>query len=347
MRLRSLFSLNEKLNDISAIESRMSNSSFWSNPTSAQALIQELKSIKSITEPHITLRSSILDDIELINMSNDDADMALIVDTKNRICDYEKRLQELEIKTFFTKDADTHNALLSIHSGAGGVDSMDWAEQLERMYQRWLTKSGFEWSIEDRTEGEAGIKRSVIEVRGLYAYGYLKSEIGVHRICHISEFDANHKKQTSFASVDVIPIYEETVIALSENDIEIDTFCSGGPGGQNVNKVASAVRLTHMPTNTVVVCQSQRSQLQNKKTAMRLLASKLKNLEDDKRKQDVANQYDNKTEISFGHQIRTYVTEPYQIVTDHRTDYKISNVQKVLDGDLTPLIEAYLRTSKI
>lgn len=337
MRLRSLFSLNEKLNDISAIESRMSNSSFWSNPTSAQALIQELKSIKSITEPHITLRSSILDDIELINMSNDDADMALIIDTKNHICDYEKRLQELEIKTFFTKDADTHNALLSIHSGAGGVDSMDWAEQLERMYQRWLTKSGFEWSIEDRTEGEAGIKRSVIEVRGLYAYGYLKSEIGVHRICHISEFDANHKKQTSFASVDVIPIYEETVIEIKESDLETETMRSQGPGGQGVQTTDSAVRVRHKPSGLFVKCQSSRSQMQNKKKAIQLLTSKLQDLENQKQGISI------KPDISFGNQIRSYVTEPYQLVKDHRTEYQTGNVISVLNGELNEIIESFLR----
>jgi peptide chain release factor 2 len=315
----------------------MSEADFWSDPTSAQTLIQELKTLKSITDPFVVLKQAISEDIELLSMSDDEADAALIAE----ICghDFEKRLRELEIKTYFAKDEDNRNALLSIHAGAGGVDAMDWAAQLERMYQRWLTKAGFEWEIIEHTEGEeAGIKRSVIEVRGLYAFGYLKSEIGVHRICHISEFDANHKKQTSFASVDVVPLYPEVDLKINECDLEVETFRSGGPGGQGVNTTDSAVRVRHKPTGLFVKCQSQRSQIQNKRKALQLLAAKLLSLEESKRVQ-VAD----KPDISFGHQIRSYVVEPYQLVTDHRSGYKTSNIAAVLDGDLTTIIEAYLR----
>lgn len=315
----------------------MSEADFWSDPTSAQTLIQELKTLKSITEPFVVLRQAISEDIELLSISDETADATLISEISSH--DHEKRLRELEIKTFFAKDEDNRNALLSIHAGAGGVDAMDWAAQLERMYQRWLTKAGFEWEIIEHTEGEeAGIKRSVIEVRGLYAFGYLKSEIGVHRICHISEFDANHKKQTSFASVDVVPLYPEVDLKINECDLDVETFRSGGPGGQGVNTTDSAVRVRHKPTGLFVKCQSQRSQMQNKRKALQLLAAKLLSLEESKRVQTT-----DKPDISFGHQIRSYVVEPYQLVTDHRSGYKTSNIAGVLDGDLTTIIEAYLR----
>lgn len=316
----------------------MSQGDFWSDPTSARTLIQELKTIKSVIEPFMSLRQTISDDIGILDMSDDTTDVVLIADIERQLTDYEQRLRDLEVKTFFTKNEDSHNAMLSIHAGAGGVDAMDWADQLDRMYQRWLDKAGFEWEIIERAEGEAGIKRSVIEVRGLYAYGYLKSEIGVHRIQHISEFDANHKKQTSFASVDVVPLYPEVDLQLNECDLEFETFRSGGPGGQGVNTTDSAVRVRHKPTGLFVKCQSSRSQMQNKKKAIQLLASRLLTMEEEKRTQVVE-----KPDISFGHQIRSYTAEPYQLVVDHRSGYRTGNIEAVLDGDLTPIMEAYLR----
>lgn len=311
----------------------MSGPGFWSDPTSAQALIKELKSFKSTTEPYVTLNRDILDDIELCTIA-DDTD-PIVSEIERHVEPYTDRLQALETFTFFSSDDDKRDVLLSVHAGAGGVDAMDWAAQIERMYQRWLTKAGFEWEIVERSEGEAGIKRSVIEVRGLYAYGYLKSEIGVHRICHISEFDANHKKQTSFASVDALPLYPNIKVEIKECDLDIETFRSGGPGGQGVNTTDSAVRVWHKPTGLFVKCQSQRSQMQNKNKAVQLLASKLQAIEEGKRTVN-----DDKPDISFGHQIRTYA---YTLVKDHRTGLQVGNVQGVLDGDLTPFIEAYLR----
>lgn len=312
----------------------MQSPSFWSDPTSAQALIQELKSLKSTTDPYAALNGDITYAIELLGLA-EDGDVSVIKEIEGQAIEYAARLSDLEIRTFFSKDEDSRNALLSIHAGAGGVDAMDWAARIERMYQRWLTKAHFEWEIVDRIEGEAGIKKSIIEVRGQYAYGHLKSEMGVHRICHISAFDANHKKQTSFASVDAIPLYPDVRIEIKESDIEIETFRSGGPGGQGVNTTDSAVRVWHKATGLFVKCQSQRSQIQNKNKAVQLLASKLQAIEDGRR---VVN--DDKPDISFGHQIRTYA---YTIVKDHRTEFQMGNVQAVLDGDLTPFIEAYLR----
>lgn len=216
---------------------------------------------------------------------------------------------------------------------------MDWTEQLERMYFRWLEDAGFEVSIVDRLAGsEAGIHYSEIEVRGPYAFGHLRSEIGVHRICHISEFDANRKKQTSFAAVDAVPIHPEVTVELKEADLEVETFCSGGPGGQNVNKVASAVRIRHLPTGLMAKCQSQRSQIQNRDTALEILASKVLRLEEEKRQVKGV-----RTEAAFGHQIRTYVTQPYALVKDHRTDFQTGNAKAVLDGDLGAFVEAFLR----
>jgi peptide chain release factor 2 len=329
---------------MSIIEARISESDFWSNSTSAQTLIQELKALKSIAEPFIALKLAILENIELISISDEIDDAVLIADIEIQNHNYEKRLQELEIKTFFAKDEDSRNALLSIHAGAGGVDAMDWAARLERMYQRWFTKAGFEWEIIEHIEGEAGIKRSVIEVRGLYAYGYLRSEVGVHRICHISKFDTNHKKQTSFASVDVVPLYPEIDLKINECDLKIETMRSGvKAGGQGMQTADSAVRITHIPTETTVRCESQRSQMQNKKKALQLLTAKLKDHESKKVEREISNKYNQKTDIAFGHQIRSYIVEPYQLVTDHRSGYKTSNIEAVLDGDLTTIIEAYLR----
>jgi len=245
----------------------------------------------------------------------------------------------LEQKTLFIDPNDYQDAILTIHAGAGGVDAMDWAEDLERMYLRWLSKMNFKISIEDRMEGEAGIKRSVIEVCGPYAYGYLRSEVGVHRICHISKFDSNHKKHTSFASVDLTPIYEKVNIEIKDSDLEIEVMRSQGPGGQSVNTTNSAIRVRHKSTGLFVKCQSSKSQIQNKKKAIQLLSSKLQALEDNKQKVSC-----DKPDISFGHQIRTYISEPYQMVTDHRTGFKSSGINAILDGNLMPLIEAYLRT---
>lgn len=317
---------------------RVADPCLWTDPKSAQSTIQDLKLLRSIVDPYLTLKKQIIDDIDLMNISDELVDIDLISDVGNYVDGYGKRLQELEVKAFFANSEDSHNALLSIHAGAGGIDAMDWAARLERMYQRWFDKVGFELEIIERATSDVGIKRLVMEVRGLYAYGYLKSEIGVHRICHISEFDANHKKQTSFASVDVVPIYEKINVEIKESDLEVETMRSQGPGGQGVQTTDSAVRVRHKPSGLFVKCQSSRSQMQNKKKAILLLASRLQDLED---KRDVIV----KPNISFGNQIRSYVIEPYQMITDHRSEYKTSDVAGVLNGNLTPIIEAYLRTA--
>lgn len=248
------------------------------------------------------------------------------------------RLEVIERQALFSGKDDLRNAVVTIQSGAGGVDAMDWAEQLERMYLRYLEREGFQAAITDRFEGgAAGIHYSEIEVRGPYAYGKLRGERGVHRIQHVSKFDSNGKKQTSFAAVDVVAVHPEVASAILDKDLEIDTFCSGGPGGQNVNKVASAVRIRHLPTGLTVKCQNHRSQLQNKDNALEILASKLRQAQEDKIERRP------KLEASFGHQIRTYVLEPYQLVKDHRTEFETSAAGRVLDGEIGGFVDAYLR----
>lgn len=266
-------------------------------------------------------------------------DRVLVEEIRLQVEKREADLRRIETLAFFRHPDDRRDAVLSIRSGAGGTDAMDWTEQLERMYYRWLTDAGFDVEIVDRMAGgEAGIHHSEIEVRGLYAYGHLRSEIGVHRVCHISDFDANHKKQTSFAAVDAVPIHPEVTVDLKDADLEIETFCSGGPGGQNVNKVASAVRIRHLPTGLMAKCQSQRSQIQNRDQAMEILASKVLRFEKEKREVKGV-----RTEAAFGHQIRTYVLQPYTLVKDHRTEHETGNVRKVLDGDLGGFVDAFLR----
>lgn len=317
----------------------MSASGFWSDQLRARHLIAELKSLRSVTEPHDALRSALAYDLELSGLAEEPADAAVLLEVEGRLAAHRTAIAKLENTAFFRGKADARDALLSIQAGAGGVDAMDWAERLERMYLRWLAKSGFEAEIVDRMEGgEAGIHRSVIEVRGAYAFGHLKGETGVHRVCHISEFDAERKKQTSFAAVEAMPVLPEVAVEIRDADLEVDTFCSGGPGGQNVNKVASAVRIRHLPTGITVKCQSQRSQFQNRTTALEILASKIRRLEEEKLEPKGT-----RTDASFGHQIRTYVLQPYQLVKDHRTDHRSGDAMGVLDGDLGGFVEAYLR----
>jgi len=233
---------------------------------------------------------------------------------------------------------------VSIHPGAGGVDAQDWAQILERMYLRWLQRSGYQTEVIDRLEGEeAGIRRVVIDVKGGFAFGYLKSEIGVHRLIRNSPFDANHRRQTSFASVDVVPQFEDVDVQIKEEDLRIDTYSAGGPGGQHVNKTQSAVRITHLPTGVVVQCQNQRSQIMNRKSAMRALASKLHQLEEAKRNAELVKMYGEKGEISFSGQDRSYTMQPYTLVKDERTLYQTGNIQAVLDGALDPFMESFLR----
>ena len=322
----------------------MSGADFWNRPDAAQGLMTELKSIKGVVESYATLHRELEDELGLLEMCDEARDRDHILQTQPKLKGLEKRVEGIEVQALFSGANDGRDVFLSVHAGAGGVEAMDWAQMLQRMYLRWLNAHGYEAEVIDEQEGEeAGIKRSVIEVKGRYAFGYLKSEVGPHRLIRNSPFDANHRRQTSFAAVDVVPVYDEIDIDIKEADLKIDTYSAGGPGGQHVNKTQSAVRITHLPTGVVVQCQNQRSQILNRKYAMRNLASKLHQLEEGKREAELAKMYGEKGEISFGHQIRSYTMQPYTLVKDERTDHQTGNIQAVLNGDLDSFIEAFLR----
>jgi peptide chain release factor 2 len=281
---------------------------------------------------------------EIIVLAKDENDESFAPEIEQEIAALDKDIHELEFKNMLSGKDDNKNGILTIHSGAGGTESQDWADMLMRMYLRWGEKNGFKITIVDMLEGEgAGIKSATLEVVGDYAYGYLKAENGVHRLVRISPFDANKRRHTSFASVFVIPEIDDDIeIEVNPADLRIDTYRSGGKGGQNVNKVETAVRVTHIPTNTVAACQSERSQIQNKTNAMKLLKSKLYQLEIKKQEAELDEIEKGKLKIEWGSQIRSYVFHPYNMVKDHRTDVETSDTQGVMDGNIDDFIKAFL-----
>jgi len=282
--------------------------------------------------------------IELIELAEQEKDESFKAEIEKEISDLGKQIEEVEYKNMLSGRDDNKNCIMTIHSGAGGTEAQDWAEMLMRMYLRYGEQNNYKMNIVDILEGDgAGIKSVTIEVEGEFAYGYLRAENGVHRLVRISPFDSNKRRHTSFASVFVIPEVDDTIeIDINPADLRIDTYRSGGKGGQNVNKVETAVRITHIPTNTVAACQSERSQLQNRVNAMKLLKSKLYQLEKEKQQAELDEIEKSKMKIEWGSQIRSYVFHPYNLVKDHRTDFETSNVQAVMDGDLSGFIKAYL-----
>lgn len=322
----------------------MGDQSFWEDKSRSEETLREVSGIKSTLEPIDHITSQLDDCEELLELAGQEDDAAVMEEVRGDLAALQKELADLELTLLFSNPEDERDAILSIHPGAGGIESMDWAGMLMRMYDRFCERRGLEARVLDLSPGEeAGIKSVSIEVKGHNAYGILKSESGVHRLVRISPFDANHRRHTSFASVFVYPEMESNIeIEVRDEDLKIDTYRASGAGGQHVNKTDSAVRITHIPTNIVVQCQSERSQFRNRENALKILRARLyhRKLEEDRAKLD--KMMESQKDIAWGSQIRSYVLHPYTMVKDHRTAVQTSDVQKVLDGELTAFIEAYL-----
>lgn len=336
----------QKLSDY---EAKMSAPDFWANPEKAKGTIGELKTVKGIVSPHETLSREVEDAMLLLDMALEEKDEATLREVEAKSASLKVDLDRFELRTLFRRPEDLLNAYLTVHPGAGGTEACDWAAILLRMYTRWSERMGFKNEIIDVIPGdEAGVKSATLHVLGEYAFGYLKAEAGVHRLVRISPFDAAKRRQTSFASVDVTPEFEEDPdIVIPVSEVRRDTYRSGGAGGQYVNKTESAVRLTHIPTGIVVAVQNERSQGKNNALAWKLLKAKLYQRRLDEKEREAQKVYGAKMDVAFGSQIRSYVLQPYQLVKDHRTGYHTSQTGDILDGDIDGFIEAKLRGKTI
>lgn len=342
MILFDIPNLEKKLQEL---EEQTTKQGFWEDTENTTKVLSEIKRIKGKYTKYKELEKELKNLLELSELVQQEYDEEIVNDIIKNTKKEQRNLEKLELETLLSGKYDTNNAIVTIHPGAGGTESQDWAEMLYRMYTRWATKNEYEVKELDYLEGEeAGIKSVTFEIIGQNAYGYMKSEKGVHRLVRISPFDSGGRRHTSFASVEVLPeITEDIEININPDDLRIDTYRASGAGGQHINKTSSAVRITHIPTNIVVACQSERSQIQNRETAMKMLKSKLFDLKEQEHKEKIEDLKGEQRDIAWGSQIRSYVFCPYTMVKDHRTNYEVGNVQGVMDGDLDGFMESFLK----
>ena len=344
--LWSVFDIASREQEIVELEKKSVATDFWTDQNQARSVMRRLAAQKRTVEQWRSLEKQTADIAELINLAAEEADTSFSEEISTDIGNLTELLDKLELELAFSGEYDSRNAILQIHAGAGGTESQDWAEMLLRMYLRWAERRGYKAEILDESRGEeVGIKNVTVGISGEYAFGYLKSEHGVHRLVRLSPFDSDHARHTSFVLVEVMPEAEENVdVKIAAEDLKIDTFRSSGAGGQNVQKVSSAVRITHLPTGIVVTCQTERSQLQNKAIAIKILYSRILEMELEKQAEERAKLKGKRIEAGWGNQIRSYVLHPYKMVKDHRTDHETSNTEAVLNGELDGFITAFLRS---
>jgi peptide chain release factor 2 len=340
-----IFDVAGKRETLNELEARMAEPGFWNDQSAAQATVQQVKSLKAWVEPFEGLEARVQSARELDELLELEPDEELTAEVERETAALDEELESYRLKSLLAGPDDFRDAQLEISAGAGGTEAQDWASMLMRMYTRWAERKGYTVDILDMSEGEeAGIKGAVLEIKGMYAYGFLKAESGVHRLVRISPFDAQARRHTSFASVFIYPVVDDEInIDIREEDIKMDVFRASGAGGQHVNKTSSAVRLTHIPSGVVVASQQERSQHKNRQTAMKMLKNRLYQMEVEKQLAAKAAIDANKSDVSFGNQIRSYVFQPYTMANDHRTELKIPDVMRVMDGDIDPFIEAFLK----
>ena len=341
----NLFDIANEKSRLKELEEQTKENDFWNDQEKSAVVLQKIKILKDKVSNYDVLNGNLEEIHAMIELIEEANDESLIDELKQDVKKFEKGLDRLEIEALLSGPHDANNAIVTIHPGAGGTESQDWAEMLYRMYSMWCDKNGYKLEELDYLDGDvAGLKSVTFTVTGPYAYGYLKSEIGVHRLVRISPFDAGGRRHTSFASVEVIPeITENLEVEIDPKDLRIDTYRSSGAGGQHINKTESAIRITHIPTNIVVSCQTQRSQIQNRETAMKMLISKLVELKERENKATISELKGIQREIAWGSQIRSYVFCPYTLVKDHRTNYETGNVEAVMNGELNEFMDAYLK----
>lgn len=339
------FELDKLKKELQELEKQTTEQDFWLDSKKSAIVLKQINTLKEKVEGYTKIDTELQNVLEMSELLSVEPDEELAKEVLKTTANIAKEIEKLEITTLLSDKYDNNNAILTIHPGAGGTEAQDWAEMLYRMYTRWATANGYEVKELDYLEGdEAGLKSVTFSINGSYSYGYLKGEMGVHRLVRISPFDSGGRRHTSFASIEVLPeITEDIEIDINPDDLRIDTYRASGAGGQHVNKTSSAIRITHIPTNIVVACQSERSQIQNRETAMKMLKSKLLNLKEKEQKDTIEELKGVQMEIAWGSQIRSYVFCPYTLVKDHRTGYEVGNVEAVMDGDLNGFMDSYLK----